>query len=308
MNCSGDALSSRCASRVSSLPLVSSSPIDSRPTRGRLDAERDPRVHAAHDGELQQMLRPALDAGADVEQHRRLPCVVGIVAASAGRSTPGSMPNAPCAAMTVAPVWPALNSAAASPRATQLGRDPDRRRRLAPQRRRGDSAISITASASTIRTRSAIDQPACRSTSASTRVRPDQHHAQVEVPRRRERAVDDSAGRGVAAHGVDGDPDPSGCECWVRGATRALPVAQLLLVDRARLAAAVVPAVGAHAVRRLGFVALRALAEAHRLQRVVRPALGRAGLGVSSFWIRHRLKILSSPRSALSAASRGSSH
>ena len=29
-----DALSSRCASRVSSLPLLSSSPIDSRPTRG----------------------------------------------------------------------------------------------------------------------------------------------------------------------------------------------------------------------------------------------------------------------------------
>ena len=38
--------------------------------------------------------------------------------ASAGRSTPAIMPNALCAATTVAPVLPALNSAAASPPAT----------------------------------------------------------------------------------------------------------------------------------------------------------------------------------------------
>ena len=43
---------------------------------------------------------------------------VGMVVASAGRSTPGIIPNAPYAAITVAPVWPALNKAAASPRAT----------------------------------------------------------------------------------------------------------------------------------------------------------------------------------------------
>ena len=42
-----------------------------QPDARRLDAERHARVHAAHHRELQQMLRPALDAGADVEQHRR---------------------------------------------------------------------------------------------------------------------------------------------------------------------------------------------------------------------------------------------
>ena len=45
------------------------------------------------------------------------------------------MPNAPWAAITVAPVWPALNSAAASPRATRFGRDGNRRAWLPAQRR-----------------------------------------------------------------------------------------------------------------------------------------------------------------------------
>jgi hypothetical protein len=62
--------------------------------------------------ELQQVLRLALHRRARVEQHRRA-CTVGTVGASAGRSTPAIMPNAACAATTLAPVWPALNSAAA---------------------------------------------------------------------------------------------------------------------------------------------------------------------------------------------------
>jgi hypothetical protein len=41
-------------------------------------------------------------------------------------------------------------------------------------------------------------------------------------------------------------------------------------------------------VRLLGLMTMRALAEADRLERVVRPALRRARLGVSSFWIWHR--------------------
>ena len=63
----------------------------------------------------------------------------------------------------------------------------------------------------------------------------------------------------------------------------------LFFLDRARLAAAVIAAVSADLVRHLGLVALRALAEAHRLQRIVRAALGRPRLGVSSFWIWHLL-------------------
>ena len=38
----------------------------------------------------------------------------------------------------------------------------------------------------------------------------DQGYAEIEVPRRRERAVDDVPRRLVAAHGVDGNPDHQG--------------------------------------------------------------------------------------------------
>ena len=69
----GAALSSWCASRVSSLPLLSSSPTDSRPTRGASHAERHARVGGAHDRELHEMLRPAFDGRAGIEQDRRLP-------------------------------------------------------------------------------------------------------------------------------------------------------------------------------------------------------------------------------------------
>jgi hypothetical protein len=62
---------------------------------------------------------------------------------------------------------------------------------------------------------------------------------------------------------------------------------QLLFVDSPDLASAVIAAVGADAVRGLGLVALGTLAEADGAQGVVRPALGRSRLGMSSFWIRH---------------------
>src|SRR5262249_42487908 len=65
----------------------------------------------------------------------------------------------------------------------------------------------------------------------------------------------------------------------------------LLLFDRSHLAAAVIPAVGAHTVWRLRLLALRAFAETDRLQRIVRAALRRPRLGVSSFWIWHRFLV-----------------
>jgi hypothetical protein len=61
----------------------------------------------------------------------------------------------------------------------------------------------------------------------------------------------------------------------------------LLLVDGTHLPSAVIPAVAADGVRELQLMALRALARADRLERVVRPALGRARLGVASLGIRH---------------------
>src|SRR5580704_4991505 len=62
----------------------------------------------------------------------------------------------------------------------------------------------------------------------------------------------------------------------------------LFLVDGHGLTSSIVPAIGADAVRLLGLMTMRALAEADRLERVVRPALRRARLGVSSFRIWHR--------------------
>src|SRR5207245_8876950 len=105
--------------------------------------------------------------------------------------------------------------------------------------------------------------------------RSNQGDAEIKMPGGGKRAVHDVRRRLIAAHGVDGYPNHEGV--W-----------DLFFVDRPSLASAIVPAIGADAVRQLGFVALGTLAEAHRLQRVVRPALGRPRLRVSPFWIWHR--------------------
>src|SRR6476619_3756319 len=108
------------------------------------------------------------------------------------------------------------------------------------------------------------------------------------MARRRDGPVDNSAGRGVAAHRVNCNPKHARC---------LVPAADswwwLFFFDRTSLPAPVVPAVRAHAVRRFGLVTVRALAEANGPQGVVRAALGGSCFGVSSFWIRHRLRTLS---------------
>jgi hypothetical protein len=67
---------------------------------------------------------------------------------------------------------------------------------------------------------------------------------------------------------------------------------ELVLFDRPGLASAVVPAIRADTMRRLRLVAVRALAQPHGLQRVVRAALGGTCLRVSSFGIRHSVSFL----------------
>src|SRR5262245_37140614 len=110
---------------------------------------------------------------------------------------------------------------------------------------------------------------------------PDERHAQIEMPRSRQGAVDDGSRSLVAAHRVNGNPDH---------------LSWLLFVDSPGLASLVVSAVRTDPMRRFGLVAVRALAEAHGFERIVRAALGRARLGMSSFWIRHRLSQASVPR------------
>ena len=107
----------------------------------------------------------------------------------------------------------------------------------------------------------------------------DEQQPDLKMPRGDERPVDDAAGRVVAAHRVDGDAQ---CQrqlsavsyqarSWQLGAGSSLR-----FFDRPDLAALVVAAVRADLVRRLGFLALRAGADRHRLERVVRAALGGA--------------------------------
>ena len=67
----GIAFSSGVAALVSSLPLCSSSPMESRPTRGLRGVEDDARIDLAHDRELRQHLGIAIDVGADVDDHHR---------------------------------------------------------------------------------------------------------------------------------------------------------------------------------------------------------------------------------------------
>jgi hypothetical protein len=61
----------------------------------------------------------------------------------------------------------------------------------------------------------------------------------------------------------------------------------LFLLDFNNFPALVLPAMGAHAVRLLGLVAVRALRHAGPLQGIVRAPVASAPLGVSTFRIRH---------------------
>ena len=187
-----------------------------QPDARRLDAERHARVDAAHDRELQQMLRPALDAGADVEQHRRRRCASESSAASAGRSTPGSMPNAPCAAITVAPVCPALKSAAASPRATSSAATLIDARGLRRSAAAGDS--SIVDHVGRRRRCGRVDDR--RRDAARARRRIASARPTRSTPRSKWRAAARAPsttcrGRMIAAHRVNGDPDHRGAACQV---------------------------------------------------------------------------------------------
>jgi hypothetical protein len=75
--------------------------------------------------------------------------------------------------------------------------------------------------------------------------------------------------------------------CVKRDSTPSWMRRELLFVDCAYLATAVVPAIRADQVRRLQLAALRTRAEGQRSKSVVRATLGGACLGVTAFGIRH---------------------
>ena len=149
------------------------------------------------------------------------------------------MPNAACAAITVAPVCPALNSAAASPRATASAAtriDAGLRRSAAagdsPSRRRPARTIDHAIDAG---------MPREFGSTAVRRRRPASPRS--TVTRRGTSAVDDRARRVVTAHRVDGYADRGtlwgwSLRCNGLGDSRATaywptPSGRLLLVDGA---------------------------------------------------------------------------
>ena len=249
---------------------------DARP----LDAQPRPRVDRAHHAELQQMRRLALDRRARVDQHRRP------VPRRHRRRQRRTIDAGQHAERARAPPHrgagvPGATSAAASPRATSSAATRIDARGLRRSASAGDSAISTTSGASITRMSSASGRRGGqlrfdRGTAA------DEIDADAQMPRGGQRAVDDARRRMIAAHRVDR---------YAHAGPRLRDEAgvTLFLVDRRDLALLVEAAVLADAVRRLRLAALRAVAGRGRGQRVVRAALAAAGLGVASFWIRHRL-------------------
>ena len=206
MKPSDDALSRRCASRVSSLPLVSSSPIDSRPTRGD-DRPRLTRAYTlpmtANCSRCWGRHSTLAPTSSRMAGWRR----VGIVTASAGRSTPGSMPKrAVCRNNRRAGVAGAEQRGRLAA-GDQIGRDGDRRVRLAAQRRRRRVGHRDHIGRVDHSDAAAIDVRMPGELGLDRRGRPDERHAEIEMPRGRQRAVDDVTRREIAAHGVDGNPD-----------------------------------------------------------------------------------------------------
>src|SRR5208337_4532498 len=116
----GRALSRGSASRVSSLPLDSSSPMESRPTRGlailkTLRAYISPiTANCSRFCALQSTLAPTS------RSTQGFPFEVGMGVAKAGRSTPGSAPSTIFAVAIAAPVFPAVTKPAALPSRTSF--------------------------------------------------------------------------------------------------------------------------------------------------------------------------------------------
>ena len=208
---------------------------------------------------------------------------------------PCSMPNAACAATTDGAGVPGADHRRRLAVAHQFGGDANRRPRLAAQRRGRRLRHRRRRRARRPPGRRATPASACRASSASMASgRPTRVDRHARVPRGGQRPVHDRRRRVVAAHGVDGDAHPAaGGDRSRRGAPRRAPSSReeasgLLLVDGANLSLVVEAAVRADAVRRLRLAALRAGPGGGGRQRVVGAALAAAGLGVSSFWIRHR--------------------
>ena len=179
-----------------------------QPDARALDAERDLRVHRAHRAELQQVRRAAFHVGADVEQNAQA------IARWNGRRQRRPIDARQHAERAVR----AQHRRAGVPRAHErrglavghrVGRDTNRRARLAPQRGRrrlghaDDVGRVENADAELCGVGMSLELGANRVG------RPGEQKPEIEMTRGSQGAVDDAAGRVVAAHRVYGDANHS---------------------------------------------------------------------------------------------------
>ena len=307
--------SSACASSTSALPRPASSPLESRPTRGRAHAEHRPRERRAHERELHEVLAPGLGVGADVEQrHRRARARAAAARAPGGRS-PGArlMLNIPAA--SAAPVPPAHTSALRAPSATARAACTIEASGSCAPPSTGSAALAIETGASTTST------PA--GSSPSSLARPEQQHARALLrrpaprrrrprpargrrrcsrPRRPASPAASSCGRPPSAEGPIGRPRRSGVSVVV--------VIVLVVVPGLRddLAARVGAAHRAHPVRPAGAVALRAGVDRRARRSCAGRAAWRCGCATAFSWVRPSArKATSAARRATRAAARAAS-
>ena len=130
------------------------------------------------------------------------PIWVGMTAASAGRSTPGIMPNAARADTTVAPVCPALTSASASPAGHEIGGYANGRPRPAAQRERGGLVVGHGLFGVHHLERAHVPAGERAQHGRHASLGAHEQHAHVEMARGSQRPFDHD-GRGmVTAHGI----------------------------------------------------------------------------------------------------------
>ena len=177
-----------------------------QPHARRRQAEADAGVDAAHDGELQQVLGPALDAGAHVEQDGGMPACRDGDCERRPIDARQHPEGAVCRDNRRAGVTRA-EERSRLPAGDQPGCDGDRRVRLAAQRRRRRIGHRDRLGGVDHLHAGAIDIRMPGNFGLDLAGRPDERHAEIEMPRGRERAVDDVTRREVAAHGVNCDPD-----------------------------------------------------------------------------------------------------
>ncbi len=172
-------------------------------------AEGDAGVRGPHERELDEVLRAAFDRGARIEEHGGLlpgRNDRGESRTVDGREAPECGDGGHHGGAGVAGAEHRVRVAVAD----RLGGEADRRARLPPQRRRRRLRhlyrVGRIENVNVEGCRAGVTGELARDAGAIA----DQQKRDLVQPCGDERSVDDAAGRLIAAHGVDGNPHPSG--------------------------------------------------------------------------------------------------